>query len=88
MRVRRNALPFLQLDSGTAGPWLVANQALAGMLIDADIPFHFTQRRGGHDPGLLARKRTATPSTCTTRRCGGRSNGASRSPRRPARTAT
>ena len=50
MRVRRNALPFLQIDSGTAGPWLVANQALAGMLIDADIPFHFTQRRGGHDP--------------------------------------
>lgn len=50
MRVRRNALPFLQIDSGTAGPWVVANQALAGMLIDADIPFQFTQRRGGHDP--------------------------------------
>ncbi|MCY4074436.1 MAG: alpha/beta hydrolase-fold protein [Acidobacteria bacterium] len=49
MRVRRSNLPFIQLDSGTAGPYLVTNQAFAGMLIDADIPFHFTQRRGRHD---------------------------------------
>ncbi|MCE2515058.1 MAG: hypothetical protein J4F37_08630 [Acidobacteria bacterium] len=49
MRVRRNALPFIQIDSGTAGPYLLAAQAFAGMLIDADIPFDYRQRRGGHD---------------------------------------
>lgn len=49
MRVRRDALPFIQIDSGTAGPYLVTTQAFAEMLIDADIPFHYTQRRGGHD---------------------------------------
>ena len=49
IRVRRGNLPFIQLDSGTAGPYLVTAQAFAGMLIDADIPFHYTQRRGGHD---------------------------------------
>lgn len=49
IRVRRGNLPFIQIDSGTAGPYLVTTQAFAGMLIDADIPFHFTQRRGGHD---------------------------------------
>lgn len=49
MRVRRNALPFLQIDCGTADPYLVTAQAFAEMLIDADIPFDYTQRRGGHD---------------------------------------
>ena len=49
MRVRRNALPFLQIDSPTAGPYLVTAQAFAEMLIDADIPFDYTQRRGRHD---------------------------------------
>ena len=49
MRVRRSDLPFFQIDSGTAGPYLVTAQAFAEMLIDADIPFHYTQRRGGHD---------------------------------------
>lgn len=50
IRVRRSDLPFIQIDSGTAGPYLVTAQAFAGMLIDADIPFGYTQRRGGHDP--------------------------------------
>ena len=50
MRVRRTALPFIQIDCGTADPYLVTAQAFAGMLIDADIPFDYTQRRGGHDP--------------------------------------
>ena len=49
MRVRRNALPFLQIDCGNADPFLRTAQAFAGMLIDADIPFDYTQRRGGHD---------------------------------------
>ena len=49
MRVRRADLPFIQIDSGTAGPNLVIAQAFAEMLIDADIPFEYRQRRGGHD---------------------------------------
>ena len=50
MRVRRSDLPFLQVDCGTADPYLVTAQAFAEMLIDAAVPFQYTQRRGGRDP--------------------------------------
>ncbi len=49
MRVPRDTLPFIQIDCGTGDPGLPTTQSFISLLLDADIPFDFTQRRGGHD---------------------------------------
>ena len=51
MRVSRDELPFIQIDCGTSDQLCGASQAFAKLLLDADIPFDYTQLRGGHDPG-------------------------------------
>ena len=50
MRVPRDTLPFIQIDCGTGDPGLRTTQSFISLLLDADIPFDFTQRRGAHDP--------------------------------------
>ena len=50
MRVPRDKLPFIQIDCGTGDPGLRTTQSFISLLLDADIPFDFTQRRGAHDP--------------------------------------
>ncbi len=47
--VDRDRVPLMQLDGGGTIPSLEISQRLARVLMDADLPFVFTQRRGGRD---------------------------------------
>lgn len=49
MRVARDQIPLIQIDASTIHPRLEASQALASMVLDADLAVAFTQQRRGDD---------------------------------------